>query len=549
MPPLSPFAFEPVSAARPPGRGCRGVRRCRVGSPLLRSPCGRLLERAAGLKGASIFEDGHRGIRYGKRPLLIVAAAAAAAALAVAGAGAPPATVGQAAADQQPPNVVVITTDDQTLKSMRVMDNVNSLIGGNRGTTFQNSFVNFSLCCPSRATFLTGQYMHNHGVRTNQPPDGGFERFLELHGDNNLAVWLQDSGYHTAMIGKTLNGYAGDIVPDGWSEWYASTPNDQEVYDYTLNENGIPVHYGTDPADFKQDVLTAKAVDFVDRRAPRGDPFFLWLTYTAPHVGAPQSAPDPQPPFNCHGAARPAPRHADAFDSEPLPRPPNFNEADVSDKPAGIRNLPLLSRTQITDLQRKYRCELESLLSVDEGVEEVVRELNAENELDETLIVYTSDNAFFHGEHRVPSGKMRIYEESIRVPLLIRGPGVPQGVTVGDLAINADLAPTILDAANADPGLVMDGRSLIPVANQPGIDRGRALLIEEPSFEAIRTERYLFAEHRGGARELYDLLKDPFELRSRHADPAYNSVKTQLAGRLHQLEECAGASCRLRSSP
>ena len=225
---------------------------------MLRSPCGRLLERAAGLKGASIFEDGHRGIRYGKRPLLIVAAVGAAAALAVAGAGAPPATVGQAAADQQPPNVVVITTDDQTLESMRVMDNVNSLIGGNRGTTFQNSFVNFSLCCPSRATFLTGQYMHNHGVRTNKPPDGGFERFLELHQDNNLAVWLQDSGYHTAMIGKTLNGYAGDLVPDGWSEWYASTPNDQEVYDYTLNENGTPVHYGTDRADFKQDVLTAR---------------------------------------------------------------------------------------------------------------------------------------------------------------------------------------------------------------------------------------------------------------------------------------------------
>ena len=186
---------------------------------------------------------------------------------------------------------------------------------------------------------------------------------------------------------------------------------------------------------------------------------------------------------------------------------------------------------------------------MDEGVEEVVRELNAEDELDETLIVYTSDNGFFHGEHRVPSGKMRIYEESIRVPLLIRGPGIPQGASVGDLAINADLAPTIVDVANADPGLVMDGRSLIPVANQPGIERGRALLIEEPGFEAIRTERYLFAEHRGGARELYDLLKDPFELRSRHADPAYNSVKTQLAGRLHQLEDCAGASCRLRSSP
>ena len=178
----------------------------------------------------------------GSAPLLI-AAVGAAAALAVAG-GATPATVGQAAADQHPPNVLVITTDDQTLESMRVMDNVNSLIG-DQGARFQNSFVNYSLCCPSRATFLTGQYSHNHGVLDNKAPTGGFTRFEALHGDNNLAIWLQDAGYYTAMIGKSLNGYPGDVVPDGWSEWYAATPNDQSVYDYTLNENGTPVQYGT----------------------------------------------------------------------------------------------------------------------------------------------------------------------------------------------------------------------------------------------------------------------------------------------------------------
>ncbi len=287
-------------------------------------------------------------------------------ALALAGAGAPPATVGPAAADHIPPNVLVISTDDQTLESMRVMDNVNSLIG-DRGATFQNNFVNYSLCCPSRATFLTGQYMHNHGVLDNKLPNGGFERFQELHGDDNLAIWLQDAGYHTAMIGKSLNGYAGDLVPDGWSEWYGAAPNEQAVYDYTLNENGDLVDYGHRRADFKQDVLTRKAVDFVDRRAPRTQPFFLWLTYTAPHAGAPQSGPGPHPPFNCHGAARPAPRHADAFDSERLPRPPNFNEGDISDKPPFAR-LPFLDPDQIENIRRKYRCELESLLSVDEGV-------------------------------------------------------------------------------------------------------------------------------------------------------------------------------------
>ena len=147
-----------------------------------------------------------------------------------------------------------------------------------------------------------------------------------------------------------------------------------------------------------------------------------------------------------------------------------------------------------------YRCELESLLSVDEGVAEVVDVLRAKASSGNTVLIYTSDNGYFHGEHRIPQYKQRIYEESIRVPLLMRGPGIPNGVNVSDLSINADLAPTIVDLANAHPGLVMDGRSLIPVAQQPGIEQGRELLIEEPSLKAIRTERYMYAEHDTGQR-------------------------------------------------
>src|SRR5436190_14647287 len=188
------------------------------------------------------------------------------------------ATHGQAAAvPQSRPNVLVIESNDQTQESIRVMKNVKSLIGAN-GATFKNSFVNFSLCCPSRATFLTGEYAHNHGVTNNIGPNGGFQRFESLHGGNNLAVWLQDAGYYTGMIGKYLNGYANSPpVPPGWSEWHAAAPATQSVYDYTLNENGTLVQYGTDPQAFKQDVLTGKAVDFVDRRAPARKPFFLWL--------------------------------------------------------------------------------------------------------------------------------------------------------------------------------------------------------------------------------------------------------------------------------
>jgi arylsulfatase A-like enzyme len=242
----------------------------------------------------------------------------------------------------------------------------------------------------------------------------------------------------------------------------------------------------------------------------------------------------------------------------PLPKPPNFNEADVSDKPASIQKTPSLGAGGIADIQRKYRCQLESLLAVDDGVKKVINALQAKGELQNTLIIYTSDNGFFNGEHRLRTGKMRVYEESIRVPLQMRGPGIPAGVRVNDLAINADLAPTIMQVATAaTPGLAMDGRSLIPVAQQPGIENGRALLIEEPGslsgvsvwgpgFEAIRTERYVYSELQGtGEKELYDLRTDPFELANRDAKPAYAATEAQLAAQLQQLQTCAGSSCRV----
>ena len=204
------------------------------------------------------------------------------------------------------------------------------------------------------------------------------------------------------MIGKYLNGYANNPrVPPGWSEWHAAAPDDQAVYNYTLNENGTLVHYGQEPADFKQDVLTRKAVDFVDRRAPKAQPFFLWLTYTAPHVGGPN--PNPNPPIDCDGAAKPAPRHAHAFDSEPLPRPPNFNEADVSDKPAAIRNLPRLERGP--DRGHPAQVPLRAGVAAVGGRGRQEGRRRAEGEAASSTTrcsIYTSDNGFFHGEHRIP---------------------------------------------------------------------------------------------------------------------------------------------------
>ncbi|MGH2974938.1 MAG: sulfatase family protein [Solirubrobacterales bacterium] len=486
----------------------------------------------------------------GRFLVAVLAVLGAVVALVASGAGTQTAALNQAAAGQPKdqaatsrPNVIVIETDDQTVESMKVMQNVNSLIGA-QGATFSNSLLNFSLCCPSRATFLTGQYAHNHGVWSNHAPNGGFDRFEPLHANSNLAVWLQHAGYYTAMIGKYLNNYKNQPpIPPGWSEWHATAPYEQRVYSYPINNNGRIVQYGQAPKDYKDDVLTRKAVGLVNQRATKTQPFFLWLTYTAPHVGGP---PTHNPPQNCTDAAKPPVRYANAFANEPLPKPPNFNEADVSDKPKAIRRLPLLNSSQIATIRRKYRCELESLLGVDDGVKKVIDALKAKGALDNTLIIYTTDNGYFHGEHRIPGDKEHVYEESIRAPLEMRGPGIPQGATINPLVTNADLAPTIVDAANANHGsVVMDGRSLLPVVRHPVIDNNRELLVEEPTYKAIRTERYVYVEYTTGEKELYDLQNDPYELQSLQDDPAYASVKAVLAQRLQKLKNCSGATCRV----
>jgi arylsulfatase A-like enzyme len=440
------------------------------------------------------------------------------------------------------PNIVVVMSDDQTVESMRVMANVQQLLA-RQGATFANNFVSYSLCCPSRSTFLSGQYAHNHGVMGNAPPEGGYERWRPTEG-NSLPVWLQRAGYHTLHIGKYLNGYGRQDpthVPSGWSEWYGSVdPSTYQYYDYTLNENGRLVKYGASPQEYQADVYTGKAVDAVKRLAPKSQPFFLSVAYLAPHSGGPR---EPDDPAN-QGTPVPAPRHHDRFANEPLPMPPSFNEADVSDKPAAIRRRPLLRPARIAGITENYRQRLESILAVDEGVAAIVRALQASGELANTLFVYTSDNGFFHGEHRIPAGKVQLYEPSVRVPLVLRGPGVPRGVRLTQQSINVDLAATIVDAANARAGRTLDGLSLLPVLRHRNRSLGRDVLLETPGYSAIHTPRYVYAEYRTGERELYDLKTDPDELASQHDNPAYARIRSDLARRLLRLEGCKGPTCR-----
>jgi arylsulfatase A-like enzyme len=462
------------------------------------------------------------------------------AALAVGAAGAP-----SVAGPPKRPNIVVLMTDDQTVESMRVMPNVKRLLA-DRGATFTNSFASFPLCCPSRATFLTGQYAHNHGVLSNSPPEGGYRA---LDNSNTLPVWLQRSGYLTAHVGKYLNGYGDDSpqeIPPGWNEWYAGVSNSAfSFYDYTLNENGRLVAYGKTAAAYQTDVYAQKAVDVVRRRAVGDQPFFLSVAFLAPHAGG-------EKPSGGQGeVAVPAQRHLGRFASEPLPRPPSFNEADVSDKPSYVKQLPLLDGRAIEDATERYRLRLESLLAVDDAVAAIVGELARNGELSDTLIIFTSDNGFFHGEHRIPAGKVYLYGPSRRVPLVVRGPGIPAGVRLRQPVANIDLAPTIVDSARAQPGRLMDGRSLWLILRDAGVFWGRDLLLEGPgphtyalSVTGLVTPRWEYSEYRTGETELYDLVQDPNELRSLHAASSTAATRQDLARRLDALRRCAGAVCR-----
>jgi N-acetylglucosamine-6-sulfatase len=445
------------------------------------------------------------------------------------------------------PNILVIETDDQAVESLRVMSNVQRLLI-DRGTTFTHSYASFPLCAPSRSTLLTGQYAHNHGVLGNGGENGGFQ---VLDHSNSLPVWLQQAGYHTSLLGKYVNGYDPigladpSQIPPGWTDWNSRVSGDGYL-NTRLNENGTLVSY---EGQYQTDVYAEKAVDIVRRNAAGEQPFFIWVNFFAPHFGSPREADDPGTTGNGDTPAV-ADRHRDVFASEPLPGVPSFNEADVADKPRFIQNLPLLSAEDQADIRERYQQALESLLAVDEAIGRILSALEETGQADNTLVVFTSDNGFFNGEHRIPTRKREFYEPSARVPLILRGPGIPSGVSRDQVVANIDLAPTFVQAAQAEPGRAMDGRSLLPLARSPEIAQGRAILLEDeavgspvvqdaPRGAAVRTPRFLYAEYDypdgGHDVELYDMREDPHQLDSRHHDPAYADARADLARLLRSL--------------
>lgn len=473
------------------------------------------------------------------------------------------------------PNVVMVVSDDQTLASFdkRTMPRTHRLLTM-RGTKFTEAIATTPLCCPSRASLLTGQYGHNNGVLRNN--------YADLQSPaNTLPVWLQRAGYRTLHVGKYLNRYADSVgektkVAPGWDQWH--TIVSPRYYGYELQVNGSTQPFGTAPKDYLGRVLTKRSTRMARRHAPRRKPFFLQLDHFAPHTSVGEAS------GRCRDSAIPDPRDNHRFADEPLPVRPNFDEADVSDKPSFIRELPRLDEGTKQGLQRLNACALASLTSIDRNIAQLHRSIDRAGELDDTVFIFLSDNGSFAGEHRIRISKHNPYEEGIRVPLVISAPkkllGRKPPRRVGLPVANIDLAPTILDLAGARPCRtkrncrIMDGRSLLPlVANRPGAwPRNRAIAVElerrgSPveddgracSYSGVRTKRGILVVHRGAInpstakcepldeRELYDLRDDPFQLESLHASPEGSpgaELHRRLEAKLAAVEDCRGLKGR-----
>jgi arylsulfatase A-like enzyme len=426
----------------------------------------------------------------------------------------------------------VIDTDDQNATDMFVMQKTLNLLGA-KGTTFRNSYVSYPLCCPSRATFLTGQYAHNHGVLTDQ-------RFGDLDSSNTLAVWLNHARYRTAMVGKYLNGYGvldPRQIPPGWRQWFALTGGtEQKRYGFQLNENGKLRYYGRKPSNYIDYVLDAKVNGLLKEWAPSPKPFFLYYNPNNPHG-------EKALPYWSTRDPEPAPQYLGALGELTAPRPPNFNVVK-NDQPEEIRDLPPLSDDQLADLDRRYRGRLESLLSVDDEVKRIVGLVRKYGDKRKTFFIFTSDNGLELGAHRIEF-KEYLYEEGERVPLIIRGPGIPQGVNRDQLVANIDLAPTIVSITGAEPLRVMDGIPLQPLAQDAANGVGRDLLFESPDTGSygLRRGQWAYNRYASGDSELYNLISDPYELKNLADDPHYKSLVSSLSAELAELRTCSGASC------
>jgi len=445
------------------------------------------------------------------------------------------------------PNIVVVLLDDADVEITESMPRLRSMFI-EKGIRFTSNIANTPLCGPARAVILSGEYAHNNRVYYNNGAEGGYGPWAKGgYDENNLAMRLQARGYRTGLFGKYVNdfplGRKETFVPKGWND-FRGVLSDREAHNnrFTLNENGSLKVYEAAKGGYQTDLLSSRLDAFLkDRKKDDARPFFALLAVSAPHI----------PP-------EPAERHLKAFPGETAPRKPSFDEADLSDKPKALRDQATpITKAQAAEIDATYRSMKQSLLSVEDAMETLIRTLTETGELSRTYVFLTSDNGWMRGEHRIPAEKYAPYEESIRVPLIVRGPGVAEGVTVDQVVGLVDFNSTLLElAGNPASGLTAsDGRSFVPLLNLKKGEKApcrESILIEHfgggapfkvRGYFGLRSAHAAYVEYATGEKEYYDLAKDPYEMENTvsRLDAA---TLMGLHARVAALKDCRGPACR-----
>ena len=422
------------------------------------------------------------------------------------------------------------------------------------GANFTRYTVTDSLCCPSRSSIFTGRYPHSTGVFTNKAPDGGFGVFHAKDEQDTFATSLQAAGYRTGFMGKYLNGYTPKglvdgkhrYIPPGWNTW-AVAGNGYPEFNYTLNVDGKLVHYGVRPQDYLTDVISRRGRAFITSAVKAKQPFMLELATFAPH-----------------GPFTPATRDAHKFPGLKAPRGGAFDKAQHVGQPAWLSSKPLTA-AEIKLIDADYRLRAQAVQAVDKMIGDIQATLRKLGVAKNTYIVFSSDNGFHLGDHRLVQGKQTAFDHDIRVPLVVTGPGIRAGRRISRLAENIDLRPTFQSIAGAPTGANVEGRSLLGLLHGRSVrswrvgslvehhgpntapsdpDRATKRQGNPPSYAALRSANSIWVEYDNGGREYYDIAKDPFE-RSNLASKLTTAKRASLHARLAALRACTGgASCR-----
>lgn len=449
-------------------------------------------------------------------------------------------------------NVLLITVDDLASIDMPYLPRVRRLMERG-GVAFSDALAPTPLCAPSRASLLSGQLAHNHGARTVNGPDGGYTAFDDR---DTLATTLQDAGYATYFTGKYINGYGKDgtreDVPRGWTDWRATVdPSTYNFFDPLMNINGVVGR----SKGYTTDVMTAHARDMITAE-PGGRPWFAWVNYVAPHVGGPAGPGDPKTLFPGTRAGAfettvPAPRDRGRYRRTPLPLfPSSFPDGDPTvpaHAPANTRRFDALERRALDIV---YQRRIEAARGLDRAVASLFRTLRRTGQLDRTLVIFHSDNGYAIGPHNM-NGKRFHYDESLRVPLYLRGPGLPQGVEVSTAVTVPDLTATIHAVTGVPAARPADGIDIRPWITAP--PQARVVPIAAWSavgeakrarqiFAGVRVGPWTYVEYRRGGAELYDRRHDPYEIHNLADLPSYGEVREALSTLTRRYRASGGAT-------